>query len=126
MEGIVPLCRVQLESHLKMRHTIATQGETVQRLRLLSENYNRKVELVKEVVGRERRWSFQNAFLVVDRHEQNRVTQEDWVRFGEEIKVNLKQKSMVGFYHVYARNNCMRYSHFLKIFKSKATQQVMT
>lgn len=117
MEGIVPLCNVQIQSHMQMQATRTTNAELIQRLKHLGDIYNRIVTLIQGFLSRNLKFTFVNAFAMIDIDEGNSVDLLRWKDFLKEIDIKIPNKRASNFFNAYARKDRMSFSNFLKIFK---------
>lgn len=117
MEGIVPLCNVQIQSHMQMQTTRTTNAELIQKLKHLGDIYNRIITLIQAFLARNMKFTFVNAFAMIDVDEGNSVDLSRWKEFLKEIDIKIPNKRASNFFSAYARKDRMSFSNFLKLFK---------
>ena len=66
MEGIIPLCNVQMQSHMQMQATRTGNAELIQKLKHLGDIYNRIITLIQGFLSRNLKFAFVNAFALID------------------------------------------------------------
>lgn len=117
MEGIIPLCNVQIQSHLQMQASRMGNAELIQRLRHLGDIFNRTITLIQGFLSKNLKFTFVNAFALIDADENNSVDISRWKEFLKEMEIKITNKKASIFFNKYASKGRMDFSHFLKIFK---------
>lgn len=98
MEGIIPLCQVQINSQLQLHSSKDDNSELLLKLRLLGDQHNKAAKHIRELILANPKFTFINAYSLIDANETNSVSLQDWLRFIKETKIAMTTKKLNRFF----------------------------
>jgi hypothetical protein len=123
MEGIIPICNIQIHSHLQVQASRANSAELLRKVKLLGDAFNKQVKLIQGFLSKNHKFTFVNAFSLLDTEETNSVDLARWREFLREVGVQVAAKKAALFFNSFSDKGRMDYSCFLKIFKYAAVEE---
>ena len=66
MEGIIPICNVQIQSHLQIQASKVSSSELIRKLKLLGDIFNKITKLITSFLSKNLKFAFINAFSILD------------------------------------------------------------
>lgn len=117
MESIIPICNAQIHTHMQVQAFKTNSAQLIREIRLLGDIYNKIIRIIQTFLSRNSKFTFLNAFSLLDVSETNSVSLARWKDFAKELEITLPIKKLTVFFNYYSRNGVLSFSNFLKIFK---------
>ena len=124
MTDVVPICTVQVHSHMRALVKMVNERELIDRLQLLGTVYNNRCTEIRNIINQFPLFCFFNAFQQFDVYEENSVNYEDWMGVVKNMKISVTNKKMLLMFNKYSKDNLMDYSYFLKKNKQEKKPQL--